>query len=83
MRVTGGIEGETMKARLRPDSRPSDARALLAGRHREDLERLAEGQRDDGGWEVDFASYSPAASLEWRGHATVRAVTIPKRNAVI
>ena len=47
------------------------------------LERLARQQRDDGGWEVDFASYSPAGSLEWRGHATVRAVTILKRNSMI
>jgi hypothetical protein len=82
--VTGGIEGETMK--------PLDFAPIPGRPTRElfspdvidgDLERLAEGQRDDGGWEVDFASYSSAASLEWRGHATVRAVTILKRNAVI
>ena len=41
-----------------------------------DLDRLAAGQRDDGGWEVDFTAYSPAAALEWRGYATVDAVTI-------
>ena len=28
----------------------------------------------DGGWTVDFESSSPAASLEWRGYATVAAV---------
>jgi len=48
-----------------------------------DLERLAAAQQDDGGCEVDFASYSPAGSLEWRGHATVRAVTILKRNSML
>jgi hypothetical protein len=32
---------------------------------------------------LDFASYSPAAALEWRGHATVRGLTILKRNAAI
>jgi hypothetical protein len=41
-----------------------------------ELGRLAAGQRDDGGWTVDFASHSPQAALEWRGYATVRAVTI-------
>lgn len=41
-----------------------------------ELERLGSQQQEDGGWAVDFASYSPAAALEWRGHATVRAVSI-------
>jgi hypothetical protein len=47
-----------------------------------DLQRLADAQGDDGGWTVDYASYSPAAALEWRGHATVRALTILKANSV-
>ena len=33
-----------------------------------------------GGWAVDFASYSPAAALEWRGYMTVRAISILQRN---
>lgn len=37
------------------------------------LERL---QEPDGGWPVDFHSYSPAATLEWRGLATVAAVAV-------
>ena len=45
-----------------------------------DLDRLASGQEGDGGWRVDFANYSPAAELEWRGHMTVRAIAILKRN---
>lgn len=45
-----------------------------------DLERLAAQQQTDGGWPVDFASYSPAAALEWRGHTTVRAVQILRAN---
>jgi hypothetical protein len=82
--VTGGVEGETMK--------PLDFAPIPGRPTRElfspdviekDLERLAEGQQEDGGWEVDFASYSPAAALEWRGHATVRALTILKRDGVI
>ena len=35
---------------------------------------------DDGGWAVDFASYSPAAALDWRGYMTVRAIAILHRN---
>ncbi|MCQ0021359.1 hypothetical protein [Actinomadura madurae] len=45
-----------------------------------ELRRLDEEQQDDGGWRVDFVSYSPAAELEWRGYATVKAVSILTRN---
>jgi hypothetical protein len=46
-----------------------------------DLDRLAAGQQDDGGWTVDFLKISPAGSLEWRGYATVRAIDVLRRNA--
>ena len=75
--VEGGLEDEvdarSSTWRRAPGSGP---RALRDGVVEAELERLAAGQRDDGGWEVDFASYSPQASLEWRGYATVRAVAI-------
>jgi hypothetical protein len=45
-----------------------------------DLARLDGGQADDGGWTVDFTSYSPLAALEWRGYTTVHAVSILRRN---
>ncbi|GGZ87139.1 hypothetical protein GCM10010344_63390 [Streptomyces bluensis] len=48
-----------------------------------ELSRLAAGQQDDGGWLVDFTSYSPAAALEWRGYRTVSAVSILRRNSVL
>ena len=79
--VTGGIEGETMRPLDfapfpdRPVRRLFDSETIGA-----DLDRLASGQEADGGWRVDFANYSPAAELEWRGHMTVRAVAILKRN---
>lgn len=38
------------------------------------LAELEAGQREDGGWTVDFPSSSPAAALEWRGIATLRAL---------
>jgi hypothetical protein len=46
------------------------------GGDRNRLELLAVQQRPGGGWEVGFASYSPAAALEWRGHATVWALSV-------
>ena len=45
-----------------------------------ELDRLAAGQQDDGGWTVDFDSYSPAATLEWRGHRTVNALVLLRAN---
>lgn len=48
-----------------------------------DLERLAAEEDEDGGWSVDFQSYSPAAALEWRGYATVRALSVLRDNAII
>jgi hypothetical protein len=45
-----------------------------------ELDRLAGAQQPDGGWPVDFDSYSPAATLEWRGHRTVQALILLKAN---
>ncbi|HEX2315801.1 MAG TPA: hypothetical protein VHJ17_18800 [Thermomonospora sp.] len=45
-----------------------------------DLDRLASLQQDDGGWVVDYATISPAGSLEWRGYATVHAIDVLRRN---
>jgi hypothetical protein len=36
---------------------------------------------DDGGWDVDWAHWSPAGALDWRGWATVRALRILRANA--
>jgi hypothetical protein len=45
-----------------------------------ELDRLERMQQDDGGWTIDFTSYSPAAALEWRGNRTVQALTILRDN---
>jgi hypothetical protein len=37
-------------------------------------------QRDDGGWDFDHVPHSPAAVLDWRGHATVHALAILDAN---
>lgn len=72
--VAGGAADEVMRA-LDFAPEPGPARGLFApGVIDTELQRLADQQREDGGWEVDFGSFSPAAALEWRGYATVRAV---------
>jgi len=48
-----------------------------------ELERLASGQQPDGGWRVEFGSFSPAATLEWRGHRTVQALIVLRANGVL
>jgi hypothetical protein len=77
MPVQGGLEDE----KLTPlDFAPAPGRPLHrllpAEAIEKDLDRLAEAQRDDGGWDVDWAISSPAAELEWRGAATVGAVRV-------
>ncbi|NUW41305.1 hypothetical protein [Nonomuraea rhodomycinica] len=81
MRVEGGKEDE----RLRPlDFSPfpdGPSRSLFAKETIDaDLDRLAAGQQEDGGWTVDYAHFSAASPLEWRGHATVQAVTVLHHN---
>jgi hypothetical protein len=81
--VTGGLADEALRpVDLAPEpGRP--ARALLdEDAVAADLDRLSAEQEEDGGWSVDFQSYSPAAALEWRGYATVRALSILRANEV-
>ncbi|QUQ72136.1 hypothetical protein JJ691_99240 [Kutzneria sp. CA-103260] len=78
--VEGGIEGETLRALDFAPVPGSPASTLLRpGVIEAELDRLAERQQDDGGWTVDFASFSPAAGLEWRGYATGQAVSTLRR----
>jgi hypothetical protein len=84
LHVAGGAEDEYM--------RPLDFSPFPGGPARTlfpdavvaaELERLADGQQPDGGWAVDFASYSPAATLEWRGARTVGALVVLRANGVL
>jgi hypothetical protein len=78
--VDGGSEGETLRALDFAPVPGSPASALLGpGVIEAELDRLERQQKDDGGWAVDFASYSPAAALEWRGYVTVQAVSTLRR----
>lgn len=44
------------------------------------LDRLAGGQRDDGGWMFNWPSWSPAAEADWRGFLTVDALRVLRAN---
>jgi hypothetical protein len=84
MHVRGGLEDEMMRPLDFAPYPGGPARALFSQDAIEaDLQRLVDGQQDDGGWTVDYASYSPAAALEWRGHITVRALSILRRNSIL
>lgn len=75
--VQGGLEDEMMRPLDFAPYPGRPVRSLFAPEVvAAELRRLDEEQQDDGGWRVDFAAYSPAAELEWRGYATVRAVSI-------
>ena len=79
--VHGGAEDEKLRPLdLSPDP-GAPSRALFDPAVVEaDLDRLAGGQREDGGWTVDFESRSPAGKLDWRGYATVEAIAVLRRN---
>jgi hypothetical protein len=79
--VAGGAEGETLRPLdIAPDPDLPSRRLLDPGAVTADLRRLADGQRDDGGWTVDYLPISPAGSLDWRGYATVKAIATLRRN---
>ena len=84
LHVAGGADDEFMRPLDFAPLPGGPARALFApGVVDAELERLAAGQRPDGGWTVDFASFSPAATLEWRGHRTVQALVLLRANGVV
>jgi hypothetical protein len=79
--VAGGVEGES----LRPlDIAPVPGRPVrdlvAADAVAADLDRLAGLQQPDGGWPVEWRTYSPAAELEWRGYLTLRALQVLRAN---
>jgi hypothetical protein len=82
--VQGGSAGEALRP-LNFSPEPDDAsrRLFAPGVIEADLARVAGEQQVDGGWRVDFTSYSPMADVEWRGYATVDAVGILRRNGVV
>lgn len=77
LHVAGGAEDEFMRPLDFAPFPGGPARALFdPAVVAAEFDRLAGGQQPDGGWTVDFDSYSPAATLEWRGHRTVQALSL-------
>jgi hypothetical protein len=82
--VEGGAEDEVMRPLDFAPFPGGPARDLFAADVVDaELRRLAGQQQDDGGWPVGFTSYSAAASLEWRGYATVRAIAVLRGNGML
>jgi len=83
LRVVGGLPDETLwPLDLTPEPGCPVRTLLDEAAVATDLERLVAEQKEDGGWSVDFQSYSPAAALEWRGYATVRALSVLRHNSM-
>jgi hypothetical protein len=81
MPVAGGRPGEAMRPLdFAPEPGRPIRELLEPSAVERDLDRLESEQHDDGGWDVDWAHWSPAGGLEWRGWATVRAVRILRAN---
>jgi hypothetical protein len=81
--VMGGVPDETLRPLdLAPEPGRPTRTILDDAPIKADLERLASEQEEDGGWSVDFQNYSPAAALEWRGYATVRALSVLRANGI-
>ncbi len=79
--VTGGKPDEAMRPLDFAPHPDGLLRAMLDPKAVEaDLDRLEAEQHDDGGWDVDWAHWSAAGGLEWRGWATVRALRTLRAN---
>jgi hypothetical protein len=84
LHVAGGADDEFMRPLDFAPFPGGPARSLFRpGVVDADLDRLAGAQLPDGGWPVDFDSYSPAATLEWRGSRTVQALVLLRANGVL
>ncbi|GAB3732678.1 hypothetical protein GCM10027598_56550 [Amycolatopsis oliviviridis] len=82
--VGGGIEGEAMRPLDFAPDPDGPARKLFRSEVIEaDLRRVMGGQHEDGGWRVDYTSYSPAAALEWNGMFTVNTLSLLRNNGLV
>jgi hypothetical protein len=77
LHVQGGAEDEYIRPLdFSPEPDRPTRRHLAPELIEADLDRLAAGQRDDGGWDFDHVPHSPAATPDWRGYYTVHAIGI-------
>jgi hypothetical protein len=79
--VDGGTEDEKITPVAMSPHPGTPSRALFTPEQLDaDLDRLAAGQHDDGGWDVDYLHWSPGQGLDWRGIATVQAIATLRTN---
>ncbi|QWZ08744.1 hypothetical protein KRR39_02490 [Nocardioides panacis] len=74
--VDGGVEDEKITPLVLSPRPGSPSRAVLTDAQVSgDLDRLEREQQEDGGWDFDFLHWSPGQSVEWRGLATLGALS--------
>jgi hypothetical protein len=79
--VPGGTENEQITPlTLSPRPGLPSRRLFTADQLEADLDRLEAGQRDDGGWTVDYLAWSPGQALDWRGITTIAALDALRDN---
>jgi hypothetical protein len=76
LKVEVGVEGEVLSA-LDVAPRPDHAgrRLFPDALVEQQLDELASAQKDDGGWDFNWAAWNPAVAFEWRGMVTLDALT--------
>jgi hypothetical protein len=74
--VSGGTEDERLTPLILSERPGGRSRALFTSDQIEaDLDRLQQGQQDDGGWTFDWLEWSPGQAVETRGIVTLQALT--------
>jgi hypothetical protein len=75
LRVQAGTDGEVLRPlELAPRPEHAGRRLFDDAVIERELDGLAAGQQDDGGWTFTWQAWNPAAALEWRGAVTVEAL---------
>ena len=75
LRVEAGTEGEVLRPLdLAPWPGHAGRRLFQDAVIERELDTLAGGQADDGGWTFSWQAWNPAAAWEWRGAVTVDAL---------
>jgi hypothetical protein len=79
--VSGGEDDEGLRPLVLSSEPDACSRKLFTDDQvAVDLDALAAGQEDDGGWTFDWAAWCPGQEHEWRGALTVDALQTLRRH---
>jgi hypothetical protein len=79
--VETGAEGETLGVlEVAPGPDHAGRRLFPAALAERELDELAAAQKDDGGWDFNWAAWNPAVAWEWRGMVTLIALNTLRAN---